>query len=147
MYHKKIHLFSMTTPIRPGVVTYIDLGDTKHSFPPAQVERPVDVNVPMPLADSRGTPMVDLRSLMAIKRGESIHIDFNSQEAWSTSKDPVGAPRHETIPKITEKREASVEVCIAELSQEHAYSQTYIGFGACLWGTKPTHRYGRSFPP
>ena len=66
----------MTTPIQPDVVTYVDLGDTKHSFPPAQVERPVEVNVPMPPADSQGTPHVDLRSLMA-KRGESIHINFN----------------------------------------------------------------------
>src|SRR6266702_1200518 len=74
MHSKKIHLFSMTTPIRPGVTTYVDLGDTKHSqpsFTPEQAEQ--QDKLPKPAAtNSQRTPIVDLRSL-TVKRGESFH--------------------------------------------------------------------------
>ncbi|KAN0133836.1 hypothetical protein V8E53_008331 [Lactarius tabidus] len=95
MQPKKIHIFSIITPIQPDIVTYVDLGDTGHPQPqfPSPAEQPGGVDVPMPPArDSQGTPLVDLRSLTN-KRA---------------SEEPADVPGHdEKIPEVTEKQEAS----------------------------------------
>lgn len=73
----KIHLVSMTTPIRLGVVTTVDLGDTSLSqsqvpIAHAQLEQLVEDIFPMPPAGhSQHVPMVDLRSLR-FKQGKLV---------------------------------------------------------------------------
>ncbi|KAH9021470.1 hypothetical protein EDB85DRAFT_2000688 [Lactarius pseudohatsudake] len=93
MHSKKVHLFSMTTPIRPEVTTYIDLGDTKRSqpsFTPTKAEQPAKDKSSMPPTwDSQRAPIVDLRNF-TVKREEDV-------------------PGHEKITKITEKNETNIK--------------------------------------
>ncbi|KAI9444329.1 hypothetical protein H4582DRAFT_2053997 [Lactarius indigo] len=96
MRSKKIHLFSMTTPIQPEVTTYVDLGDTNPSqppFTPVQAKHTREDKLPMPptTRGSQRTPtVVDLRSV-AVKKGL------------------VDVPVNKKIPKITETQETNTK--------------------------------------
>ena len=75
--HNKIHLFSTITPIQPGVLTIVDLGDTSGAFSPlilAEQPGKDSLNLPIPPAkDSEDTNVVDLRSL-GFKKGKLVSV-------------------------------------------------------------------------
>ena len=71
----KIRLFSTTTPIQPGVLTTVDLGDTSGTFTPfilAQPEQLTKDKLHM-VKNSQDTKVIDLWSLGA-KKGEKISV-------------------------------------------------------------------------
>ena len=71
-----IHLFSTTTPIQPGVLTMVDLGDTSGAFTPLMPVQPVDEDNHHILPAINSQDVVDLRSL-GFKKGELIPYSGN----------------------------------------------------------------------
>lgn len=69
----KIHLFSTTTPIQPGILTMVDLGDTSSTFSPfvlAQPVQPGEDKLHLPsVKNTQDVKVVDLRSL-GFQKGE-----------------------------------------------------------------------------
>ena len=71
MYHQKLRTFSNVTPVLPGKVTMVDLGDTSHTLGPFVVStQPQQQHVEASVEDESGTqrhsahaPIVDLRNI------------------------------------------------------------------------------------
>lgn len=103
MQPNKIHLFSTATPIQPGVLTIVDLGDTSGAFSPFTLA-PVtvagwpDEDKVRPAKCGPVAPVVDLQSLQS-KKGEfytrySGNIDCRHL--------PEGVPRGEKTLKFAD---------------------------------------------
>ena len=73
----KIRVFSTITPIQPGVLTMVDLGDTSSAFAPFALAQPEQLgeyklHIP-PAKNTQDANLVDLRSL-GLKKGEPFSV-------------------------------------------------------------------------